>query len=128
MPSPQRTLELIPAPVNLEWNAASVDKSSFVATRAYKVKAITARVTVAGTDTSAVTAAVKKASSGTAIASGTALHSGTINLKGTANTNQALTVSDDDAVIAAGQAIGLDFTGTLTAATGVVTVELQPID
>jgi hypothetical protein len=115
--------------VNIEYNASSVDKSSFVATRQYRVKAITGRVTAAGTDVSAVTAAVKKAASGTAIASGTALHSGTMDLKGTANTNQALTLSttSSDLDIATGDAIGPDFTGTLTAATGVITVTLAPI-
>lgn len=112
--------------VNLEYNASSVDKSSFVAPRRYIVKSILGRVTAAGTDGSAVTVAVKKAPSGTAIASGTALHSSTMNLKGTANTNQTLTVVAADAEIAAGDAIGLDFTGTLTAATGVVTVLLAP--
>jgi hypothetical protein len=118
----------VPVIVNIEWNAASVDKSSFVATRAYRVQKITSRVTAAGTDASAVSAAVKKAPSGTAIASGTALHQGSIDLKGTANTNQALSLSTTttDLAIAAGDAIGLDVTGTLTAATGVVSVELIP--
>ncbi len=111
-----------------EWLASSVDKVFFVATRAYRVKSIIARVEAAGTDAGAVTAAVKKAPSGTAIASGTALHSGTINLKGTAATNQTLTLSttSSDLDIDAGDAIGIDFTGVLTAATGAVTVALAP--
>lgn len=114
--------------VSIEWLASSVDKVAFVADRPYRVKGIRARVEVAGTDAGAVTAAVKKAASATAIASGTALHSGTINLKGTAATNQTLTLSttSTDLDIAAGNAIGIDFTGTLTAATGVVTVTLAP--
>ncbi|MGH7238439.1 MAG: hypothetical protein ACREHG_00065 [Candidatus Saccharimonadales bacterium] len=112
--------------INIEYNASSVDKSSFIATRQYRVKAITGRVTAAGTDASAVTAAVKKVASGTAIASGTALHSGTMNLKGTANTNQILTVTSTASLIDVGDAIGADFTGTLTAATGVITVTLTP--
>lgn len=124
-----RTVEFIPVVINIEWNAASVDKSSFVADRKYKVKSISSRVTAAGTDASAVTAAIKKAPSATAIASGTALHSGTIDLKGTANTNQAITLSTttSDLDIAVGDAIGMDFTGTLTAATGVATIVLQPV-
>lgn len=115
-------------PVSIEWNASSVDKSSFVADRPYRVKGIRARVTAAGTDAGAVTGAIKKAPSGTAIASGTALHSGTINLKGTADTNQAITLSttSTDLDIAAGDAIGMDFTGVLTTATGVATVFLAP--
>lgn len=115
--------------IKSEWLASSVDKVFFVATRSYIVKAITARVEVAGTDASAVTASIKKVASGTAIASGTALHSGTVNLKGTAATNQALTLSTTAGVtlIPAGTAIGIDFTGTLTSATGVVTVALCPV-
>ena len=114
--------------VNMTYTAASVDAVYFVADRAYRVKVITGRPTVAGTDGSAVTAVVKKAASATAITSGTALHSGTYDLKGTANTNQALTLSttDTDLNIAAGDCIGVDFTGTLTSATGVVTVSLTP--
>lgn len=114
--------------VNIEYDASSVDKVSFVANRAYIVKGIRGRVEAAGTDVSAVTAAIKKAASGTAIASGTALHSSTMNLKGTAATNQTLTLSTtaSDLLIAAGTAIGIDFTGTLTSATGVVTVSLAP--
>lgn len=120
------TLGVLPVPI--EWVAASVDKEGFVATRKYRVLGITARVTAAGTDAGAVTAAVKKAASGTAIASGTALHTGTINLKGTANTNQVLTLeAAANLEIAAGDAIGLDFTGVLTAATGNVTVALIPV-
>ena len=75
-----------------------------------------------------VTAVIKKAASGTAITSGTALHSSSYNLKGTADTIQSLTLSTtaSDLQIAAGTAIGIDFTGTLTAATGVVTITLAP--
>ena len=114
--------------VNIEYNASSVDKVSFVATRSYVVHGITGRPTVAGTDGSAVTAVIKKAASATAITSGTALHSSTYNLKGTADTIQALTLSTtaSDLEIPAGTAIGVDFTGTLTSATGVITVTLAP--
>lgn len=114
--------------VNVTYNASSVDQVNFVATRAYRVKAITGRPTVAGTDGGAVTAVIKKAASGTAITAGTALHSGTYNLKGTADTIQSLTLSttDSDLLIPAGTCIGIDFTGTLTSATGVVTLALAP--
>ena len=114
--------------VNIEYTASSVDKVAFVATRLFIVKSITGRPTVAGTDGSAVTAVIKKAASATAITSGTALHSSTFNLKGTADTIQALTLSTtaSDLAIPSGTAIGIDFTGTLTSATGVVTVCLVP--
>lgn len=114
--------------INIEYNASSIDKTCFVATRAYVVQGISGSPTVAGSDGGAVTAAIKKASGTTAIASGTALHSGTYNLKGTADTVQNLTLSTTSGVtaIAAGDRIGIDFTGTLTAATGVITVCLAP--
>lgn len=114
--------------VNIEYTASSIDRVAFVATRAYVVQGISGCPTVAGTDGSAVTASIVKASGTTAITSGTALHSGTYNLKGTANTVQNLTLSTTSGVtsIAAGDRIGIDFTGTLTSAVGVVAVCLAP--
>ena len=114
--------------VKSEYTASSVDKVFFVAPRRCIVKSITLRVEAAGTDAGAVSAVIKRAASGTAIGSGTALHSSSANLKGTAATNQTLTLSTTaaDLDIAAGTAIGIDFTGTLTSATGVVTVALCP--
>lgn len=112
--------------VNIDYNASAIDKVQFVAPRRYIVKSIVGRPTVAGTDGSAVTAVIKKAASGTAITSGTALHSSTYNLKGTANTNQVLSVTAADNEIPSGTCIGIDFTGTLTSAVGVVTVTLAP--
>lgn len=110
------------------YNASSVDAVFFVAPRAMRVETINGRVTVAGTDGSAATAQVRKVPSGTAITSGTVLHSGTYNMKGTANTNQALTVSTTAAtlLLAAGDSLAIDFTGTLTSATGVFTVGMSP--
>lgn len=110
--------------VALNWNPGSADYVGFVAPRPCRVIGVSARVETAGTDGGAVTAAVKKAASGTAIASGTAVHSGTINLKGTAATNQSITVAEADAAIPTGTALGLDVTGTLTSATGTATVML----
>lgn len=114
--------------VSVEYNASSVDKTFFVAPRAYRVIGITGRVTAAGTDGGTVAAVIEKTPSGTAVGSGTDLHSGTFNLKGTANTNQTLTLSTTAGVIdiAATNALAIDFTGTLTSATGVVTVYLAP--
>lgn len=108
--------------------ATPLDASFFVALRAYRVKGITVRPLVAGTDVSAVTAVIKKVGSGTAIASGTALHTGTVDLKGTINTNQSLTLSStsSDLDIASGDAIGIAVTGTTTAARGVISILLNP--
>lgn len=111
------------------YGAASVDMTIFVASRDFVVRAVSMRIDAAGTDAGAVTAVVKKAASGTAISAGTALHSGTLNLKGTVNTNQVATLSTtaDDLYIPAGTAIGIDFTGVLTAAVGLFTVTLDPV-
>lgn len=111
------------------WNPSSVDSVFFVAPRAMVVQSIMPRVEVAGTDAGAVTAVIKKVASGTALTSGTALHSGSINLKGTAATNQSLTLSTTDTTVklAAGDAIAIDFTGTLTAAVGAVTIGMNPL-
>lgn len=112
---------------NCEYVAASVDKVFSVMTRRMIVKAITGWVTVAGTG-GAATATIRKVPSGTAIASGTALHSGSFNLVGTAVTVQDLTLSTtpSDLVLADGDALAIDFTGTLTSATGCITVHLAP--
>jgi hypothetical protein len=112
-----------------EYNASSVDKTFFVAPRAVRVVGITLRVTAAGTDGSAVSVMTKKVPSGTAIGSGTDLMTAALNLKGTANTNQvgALSTTAGALDVAAGNALALDFTGTLTTATGVVTVAMCPL-
>lgn len=114
---------------SLVYNASSVDATFFVATRACRVESVMGRVTVAGTDGSAVSAVVRKVPSGTAITSGTALTSDTFNLKGTANTNQTLTNSTtaSDLLLAAGDSLAVDFTGTLTSATGVITVGMTVV-
>ncbi len=109
--------------------ATALDGAFFTAHRAYQVQSIIARPLVAGTDLSAVSAVIRKAPSGTASASGTALHSGSIDLKGTINTNQSLTLSTTaaDILLAAGDSLCIDVTGTTTAARGIVTVALLPV-
>jgi hypothetical protein len=113
-------------PVTCEYNASSVDKTFFVADRAYRIVGIRGIPDVAGTDGGAVTATIRKAASAVALASGTAVHSGTYNLKGTVITNQTLTLSTTAGAldIAAGDRLCIDFTGTLTSATGAITVSL----
>lgn len=111
----------------INYIATTVDSTFFVADRPYVVKGIRGRVDVAGTG-GACTATIRKVPSGTALASGTALHSGTYNLVGTAATGQALTVSttDSDLLLAAGDAIAYNLTGTATSAVGNITVTLAP--
>ena len=109
---------------DMRWAPVSVSGPSFVASRDYVLKDLTANVEVAGTDAGAVTAVIYMAPSGTALAAGTALHTGTINLKGTAATNQALATSGTR--IPAGYRVGIVFTGVLTAAVGCVTAAMAP--
>lgn len=109
--------------------ATALDSAFFVANRAYQVQSIIARPLVVGSDGGAVTAEIRKVPSGTASASGTVLHTGTIDLKGTINTNQTITLSTTAATIllAAGDALAIDTTGTTTAARGIVSVLLLPV-
>jgi hypothetical protein len=114
-------------PVTLAYIATTVDCTLFTADRPYVVKAIRGRVDVAGTG-GACTATIRKVPSGTAITSGTALHTGTYNLVGTAATQQALTLSAtaSDLLLAAGDSICYDLTGTATSAVGSISVTLNP--
>ena len=109
--------------------ATSVDMVMFTASRACVVTGIIGRVDTAGTDAGAVTAQVRKVSSGTALTAGTVLHTGTYNLKGTANANQVLALSTTDGALrlAAGDSIAIDFTGVLTAAAGCISVTCAPL-
>lgn len=115
--------------VNSDYLAASVDKRFFTANRACIVRAHRLTVTVAGTDGGAVTAIIRKVPSGTAITGGTTIHSGTnsYNLKGTADTVQVgdLNATASNYTLAAGDSLAVDFTGTLTSATGSLTVEVE---
>lgn len=111
-------------------DATPIDSPFFVAPRAMRVTKIVGRSLVAGTDGGAVTAVVKKAPSATAVASGTALHTGTIDLKTAADANFAaigLSATSAALNLAAGDCIGLDVTGTTTAAVGIITLELEPL-
>lgn len=114
-------------PVTLNYLATTVDCTLFTADRPYVVKAIRGRVDVAGTG-GACTAVIRKVPSGTAITSGTALHTGSFNLVGTANAQQALTLSTtaSDLLLAAGDSIAYDLTGTATSAVGNLSVTLNP--
>lgn len=116
-------------PVSMVYVPSSVDVPFFVASRAYRIRSVIWRVEVAGTDGGAVSGAIKKAPSGTAIAAGVAVTSASADLKGVAATNQVLALSGTAAnlELAAGDCLGVDFTGVLTSATGAVTVTLAPL-
>jgi hypothetical protein len=115
-------------PISADYNVPATNAKVPIAVmpRAMRVRSIIVRPTVAGTDAGAVTVAVRKVPSGTALGSGTLLHSGTGNLKGTINVNQTLALTPDNCNIAAGEALALDFTGVGTAAVGAVTIMLSP--
>lgn len=114
-------------PVTVNYTASTVDSTFFVADRAYVVKAIRGRVDVAGTG-GACTVQIRKTPTATAPASGTVLHSGSYNIVGTANANQALTLSTTagDLLLAPGDALSYDLSGTPTSAVGSITVHLSP--
>lgn len=108
------------------WNASSVSSANFVASRPYILKAVSARIETAGTDAGAVTATVYMAPAGTALAAGTAL-SAAINLKGTALSHPAVALTAAAAQpIPAGFAVGLVFSGVMTAASGGLSLALCP--
>lgn len=112
---------------SINYNVPAADATFFVADRAYVVKGIRGVPDVAGTG-GASTAVVRKVPSGTALTSGTALHSGSFNLVGTTTTTQTLTLSTiaGALLLAAGDRIAIDYTGTATSAIGCVTVTLAP--
>ena len=88
---------------------------------------------VLGTDGSAVTADIVKVADGTVVGSGTSLLASTFNLKATVTTQQKRTLSAGtlaaDRIIYAGQRIGINFAGTMTAVAGVnITVVLNRLN
>lgn len=104
--------------------ALALAQSFFVVQRASRLLAAYCRPFIVGSDGGAVTTAIWKAPSGTAIGSGTAMQSDTFNLKGTINTNQAATLSTTaaDLLLAVGDAVGHKTAGTMTAARGILTL------
>jgi hypothetical protein len=119
-------------PVNIPGGATAADFDGlfFIAHFACKVVSVRERHAVAGTNGSAVTLMLKKVPSGTAKASGTDCLSAGIDMKATADTNQsgALHATAANYTLAAGDALGLVPTGTLTSLDGVtLTVELEKV-
>lgn len=116
-------------PVSQAIDANSVDTFIFTAPFECKVTKISEIHAVAGNDSSAVTATIKRCQGTEAPTAGDDLLGATkIDLKGTANTLQtpALTATAENLVLAAGDRLSIDFTGTLTSlAGGVITVELE---
>lgn len=113
--------------------AATVDEWVFVADKAYTVVSCKCVYSVAGGSSAAcrprkVTAAGTDAPGGAASATCKELTTAAFDLTATANVSQTLTLSAtaSDYTLAAGDKIGLDMSGTLTAlAGGVVVIELK---
>lgn len=111
--------------------AAAIDTNFFIADREYEVISIEEVHAAAGTDGGAVTLQVRRCQGAEAPSAGDALTTTAFNLKSTANTvvTGTLTATAANRVLAAGDRLAADFSGTLTAlAGGVVTVVLRPTE
>lgn len=120
--------------ITSELLAASVDNWIFVATRACKVVAVRECHSVIGGSGAVVRprkiTAATTAAPGAAVAAGiTELTAADIGLETAVNVaqNAGLTATVADLSLAAGDKIGLNFSGTLTGLVGVLTIELQYI-
>jgi len=112
-----------------EYDAGSIDKRFFVASRNCIITGVRLTPTVAGTDAGVVTAMVEKTATTEAIGSGTNVLTATFNLKGTADVVQVGSLGAPSAItLAVGDSLALNLTGVMTNATGVVTVDFQEID
>lgn len=115
--------------ITFNYTSALVTQEVFIAPFACRITAIQGVPRVAGSDGSAVTLAFYKCADGVAVGSGSLLHSGTYNMKGTADTNQALTLTNDQTALnmVAGDRIGYVLTGTATSAVGSITITVEPV-
>lgn len=111
--------------------AAAGDRPIFTADRSYEVLEITEVHSVAGAASS--TLMIEKAPSGTAPASGTDLLVTAFAIDSTANTPVRKHVANGGLVakasrtLVAGDSLVMDFTGTISAYVGAVTIVLRPI-
>lgn len=114
-----------PIVVRAEYLATSVDNSLFIADRAYRLLGVRAVNTVIASS-GPTTLDIKKCTGTQAPSSGTTMLTATIDLTTTANTVITPTLSATAAVLllAAGDRITLDYTGTMTAVVGSVEVLL----
>lgn len=120
--------------ITTELLAASVDKWVFVADKAYQVMLVEEIHSVVGGGSAAVRPrkilAATTAAPGAAVAAGiTEITAAAIDLTATVNVTQtpALTATAADLLLADGDKIGLDFSGTLTGLVGALTITLKPV-
>lgn len=114
--------------------AASVDKWLYVADRAYQVTLVEEIHSVVGGSSAAVRprkiTAATTAAPGAAVAAGiTEITAASIDLTAAINVTQtaALTATAADLLLADGDKIGLDFSGTLTGLVGQLIIHLKPV-
>lgn len=130
---PDATVGSIPHDFIVNFNydilANATDQWVFIADTDYEVTRVLFIPTIAGTDGGAVTADVMKASGTTAVASGTTILSAadSLNLKATINTLVVGTLSTTVASIrlTTNDRLGINFTGVLTSATGLIQISLK---
>lgn len=117
-------------------NAALADSYVFTALDGdYELVAASEVHGTAGSDGGAVTADIVRVASGGTIAAGTSLLSSTFNLKSTVDvpvtknvSNGGLPAAQSSRIIARGQSVAVNLTGTLTALAGnVITIVLRPV-
>lgn len=112
--------------ISIPLHATKTEYNLFYARRAYLVTAITYVPDIA--QGGALTATVVKTSGTATPSSGTTpMHTaGTINLNGTAHTAQTVTLTTTTAnlTLAAGDRIGLDFSGAMTVGSGLITIRM----
>jgi hypothetical protein len=118
--------------ITVPYLAASVDEWVFIADADYEVVSVRHLARVAGSNGSAVTADIMKTGTDTtAPASGTSVMAAadSIDLKATADTLASPAVSTTRATrrITTGDRLGINYTGTLTAAVGLITINLKRI-
>lgn len=126
-------LNAIPLQFNVPGGAVAADYDGvpFIADKKYEVVVVKERHGAVGTDAGAVTLMVKKVPSGTAKAAGTDVLAAGINLKAAANTAQdgTLHATLANKQLAAGDGLGLEPTGVLTAVDAVgVTVWIKALE
>lgn len=104
-------------------NASSVDSHCFIADKAYKVVRVRH---VVSTGASGATVDIKKCTGTQAPAAGTTVLNAALDLNATANTTTSATLTGTAAnlLLAAGDRLSLDFSGTLTGLVGTVTIYL----
>lgn len=116
--------------VNYNYDIAGsiVDSWVFIADADYELVGARLIPTVVGTG-GAATADVKKASGTTALTSGTTMLTAGMDCVGVVNTQVTATLSATTANrrLASGDRIGIDFTGTLTSAVGLIQLNLKRI-